>query len=85
LSEREFLLYTLLAERIGTPVSRDEILRRVWGGERDTRSASNVVDVYVRYLRLKLSRVAPHLVIEAVRYVGYQLSLRAVRTADPSD
>ncbi len=49
-------------------LSRDQILDAVWGGDFDT--ASNVVDVYVGYLRAKLGEPR---VIQTVRGVGYVL------------
>jgi DNA-binding response OmpR family regulator len=48
LSDREFLLYDLLAQRFGTVVPRTEILNRIWGRDSSEAAASNIVDVYVR-------------------------------------
>jgi DNA-binding response OmpR family regulator len=73
LSDREFLLYDILSQRFGTVVPRAEILSRIWGRGPDAESVSNIVDVYVRYLRVKLGKVAPTLVITTVRHVGYVL------------
>jgi DNA-binding response OmpR family regulator len=76
LSDREFLLYDILAQRFGTVVHRAEILSRIWGRGSGNEPSSNIVDVYVRYLRVKLAKVAPSLVITTVRHVGYVLERR---------
>jgi DNA-binding response OmpR family regulator len=75
LSDREAMLYDMLAQHFGRVVPRAEILSRIWGRDSDTPS-SNIVDVYVRYLRVKLAKVAPSLVITTVRHVGYVLERR---------
>lgn len=78
LSQREFLLLDLLLKHRGEVLSRGRILDRVWGMAHDP--TSNVVDVYVRYLRAKLD--APDAdpqsggsVIETHRGKGYRLKL----------
>jgi DNA-binding response OmpR family regulator len=76
LSDREFLLYDILSHRFGTVVPRSEILSRIWGRDGEQEPTSNIVDVYVRYLRVKLAKVAPALVITTVRHVGYVLEHR---------
>jgi DNA-binding response OmpR family regulator len=68
LTAREFALLTFLLENKDRPVTRDEIVNAVW--EHDPETFSNVVDVYVRYLRAKLGE--PRL-IHTVRGVGYML------------
>ncbi len=67
----ESRLYALFARRFGDALSREEILRVVWDRSMRNAKTSNIVDVYVRYLRVKLERVAPHLKIVTVRDVGY--------------
>ncbi|GAA1167096.1 response regulator transcription factor [Ornithinimicrobium humiphilum] len=66
LSAREFALARTLMEHAGQALSRDQLLDRVWGFE--VTGASNVVDVYVRYLRTKLGSSR----ITTVRGVGYR-------------
>ena len=66
LSAREFALAETFLRNAGTALSREQLLSRVWGYDFDP--ASNVVDVYVRYLRTKLG---PEL-ISTVRGVGYR-------------
>ena len=72
LGDREGQVRLLLEDGLalgGDPQPRAELRERVWGGDYDT--ASNVVDVYVGYLRKKLDGHG-HL-IETVRGVGYRL------------
>jgi two-component system OmpR family response regulator len=67
LTPREFSLLEVLMERAGEAVTRFELLERVWDDGYEHRS--NVIDVYVGYLRDKLGAEA----IETVRGVGYRL------------
>jgi two-component system OmpR family response regulator len=76
LSPREFALLDYLMRRPGDVVRRTEILDHVWDYAYD--GTSNVVDVYVRYLRNRLHEAgAGHDVIETVRGVGYRLVVPA--------
>ena len=68
LSAREFGLLEAFLRSPGQVLSREQLLSRVWGYDFDP--GSNVVDVYVRYLRTKLG--AEH--IETVRGMGYRLA-----------
>ena len=71
LSPREFALLEFLMRNTGRTVSRSRIAEAVWNYKFDPET--NVVDVYVNYLRKKLSfagRTAP---IHTVRGVGYRL------------
>ena len=71
LSPREFALLEFLMRNAGRSVSRSRIAEAVWNYQFDPET--NVVDVYVNYLRKKLSfggRAAP---IRTVRGVGYRL------------
>ncbi len=70
MTQREFKLLRLLAERVNTAVSREEIYSKVWGysyGE-----ASNVVDVYIKNIRTKLED-KEHRLIKTVRGYGYMM------------
>jgi DNA-binding response OmpR family regulator len=67
LSAREFALAEVFLRHPGHVLSREQLLSRVWGYDFDP--GSNVVDVYVRYLRRKLGAD----VIETVRGMGYRL------------
>jgi DNA-binding response OmpR family regulator len=70
LTAREFALLETFLRHPGQVLSREQVLSRVWGLDFDPES--NVVDVYVRYLRRKLGGE----VIETVRGMGYRLTAR---------
>jgi two-component system response regulator MprA len=74
LTAREYQLLLLLLERRGQVVSRDLIQRRVWNDDRGC--TSNVIEVYVRYLRQKLEQEGEKRLIHTVRGRGYCLSER---------
>ena len=63
----EFDLLVLLIKNSGDVVTKDTILDEVWGYEKSV--STNVVEVYIRYLRNKL----PDIKIETVRGIGYRL------------
>lgn len=67
LSPREFSMARMFLENPGQVLTRDQLLSRVWGY--DYEGASNVVDVYLRYLRNKLGAEK----FLTVRGVGYRL------------
>ena len=71
LSPREFALVELFMRRPGDVLSRSAILDHVWEYAYD--GTSNVVDVYVGYLRRRLAEAGAHDIIETVRGVGYRL------------
>lgn len=71
LSATEFSLLEYLVRNAGTVLSRDRIEAHVWGN--DWGSATNVVDVYVGYLRRKLGDDPSRRLIHTVRGVGYVL------------
>ena len=73
LTTREYQLLALLDEHRGTPVSREEAALRIWGEHTDT----NVVDVYIRYLRQKLDERFDARYILTIRGKGYQLKAPA--------
>lgn len=68
LSEREFTLLETLVRHRGQVMSREQLLDHVWGYNYDP--GSNIVDVYVGYLRKKLASD----VIATVRGIGYQFT-----------
>jgi two-component system, OmpR family, copper resistance phosphate regulon response regulator CusR len=68
LSAREFALAEVFLRNPGQVLSREQLLSHVWGYDFDP--ASNVVDVYVRYLRKKLGADR----IQTVRGMGYRLA-----------
>jgi DNA-binding response OmpR family regulator len=67
LSARQFELLEVLVRSAGTILSRDQLLERVWGLSFDP--GTNVVDVYIGYLRRKIGAGR----IETVRNRGYRL------------
>jgi DNA-binding response OmpR family regulator len=71
LSTTEFELLAYLLRNRGRVLGRDQILRAVWGYDYDP--GTNVVDVYVGYLRRKLRNGAGRPPIVTVRSVGYRL------------
>ncbi|AJC74063.1 transcriptional regulator [Pseudothermotoga hypogea DSM 11164 = NBRC 106472] len=75
LSRREFDLLELFMRDPNVVFSREEILERVWGNERETKS--NVVDVYVLYLRSKLKPFGYDKFLESVPGIGYRLRTEA--------
>ncbi|MFW6186449.1 MAG: response regulator transcription factor [Actinomycetota bacterium] len=68
LSAREFAVAKAFLENPGQVLTREQLLNKVWGYEFE--GSSNVVDVYVRYLRTKLGAER----IVTVRGVGYRLA-----------
>lgn len=76
LSAREFALAETFLRNPGQVLSREQLLGNVWGYDFDP--GSNVVDVYVRYLRRKVGAQR----IQTVRGVGYRL-LEAAATDSP--
>jgi len=77
LSPREYDLLEILARNRGRVVSRDLIWEHLYGGRR--RGGSNVIDVYIRYLRRKLDDGFDRPLIRTVRGLGYQLGASAAR------
>jgi two-component system, OmpR family, response regulator len=71
LSSREFALLELLMRRAGLTLSRLQLIEGAWDIAFEARS--NVVDVYIRYLREKIDRPFGRASIETVRGVGYRL------------
>jgi DNA-binding response OmpR family regulator len=71
-SPREFALLEVLVGRAGTVVTKDELLRAVWGDEQ--AATRNVVEVYVGYVRRKLEAVGAGALVRTVRGHGYLAS-----------
>jgi DNA-binding response OmpR family regulator len=70
LSSREFALLEYFMRHLGQVLSREQILSAVWRFDFDPKS--NVIDVYVRYLRRKLDLPGQPSLITAVRGAGYR-------------
>ena len=71
LSTKEFALLELFLRRAGEALSRVQLLDGAW--DMSFESRSNVIDVYVRYLREKIDRPFGRQAIETVRGIGYRL------------
>jgi len=72
LTTKEFSLLEYLMRNAGRQVSRGMIIEHVWNLTCDT--TTNVVDVYINYLRRKVDDGHPRKLIHTVRGVGYELS-----------
>lgn len=70
LSGREYSLLEYLIYRAGQVVTRDQLREHVWG---DADVWSNVVDVYIGYLRQKIDADSEQPLIHTVRGIGYTL------------
>jgi len=71
LSSKEFALLEVFMRRPGQALSRLQLLEGAWDLAYESRS--NLVDVYVRYLREKIDRPFGRQSLETVRHVGYRL------------
>lgn len=69
LTGREFSLLQVLMENKDIVLTRDVLMERVWGY--DYLGETNVVDVYIRYLRAKIGEKAGQQLIHTVRGLGY--------------
>ena len=69
LTKREYELLLILMENINVVLSRDVLLNKVWGYEIEVET--NVVDVYIRYLRNKIDVSGEDSYIQTVRGTGY--------------
>jgi DNA-binding response OmpR family regulator len=75
LTAREFELLAYLMRHPGQVLSRTQILNSVWGYDHDP--GTNVLDVYMSYLRSKLRSESGEAPIETVRNAGYRLAVRS--------
>ncbi|MGM0803832.1 MAG: response regulator transcription factor [Bacillota bacterium] len=71
LTPREFDLLVYLIRNKNQVLNRDQILSKVWGY--DYYGDTNVVDVYIRYLRKKIDSTFSHPYIHTIRGVGYTM------------
>lgn len=76
LSSREYSLLTYLMKNAGRCVTRAMIMEHVWTLAFDT--PTNVVDVYINYLRSKIDQGFEHKLIRTMRGVGYQIERRTI-------
>lgn len=73
LTAKEFNLLEYLLQKAGKRVTRTMIMEKVWGVAFDT--STNVVDVYINYLRKKVDEGRSPRLIHTIRGVGYELSV----------
>ena len=71
LSSKEYSLLRYLMQNAGIVLSREKLETHVW--DYDYSGGSNVIDVYIRYLRRKIDEGEPHKLIHTVRGHGYVL------------
>jgi DNA-binding response OmpR family regulator len=71
LTKREYDLLTTLMKNVNDVVTREQLVQNVWGYEEGTET--NVVDVYIRYLRNKLDKNGKDSYIQTVRGLGYMM------------
>jgi two-component system OmpR family response regulator len=74
LTVREFALLQFLAQRAGEVVSREQLLEHVWDSTEE--GSTNVVDVYIGYLRNKVDRPFRGKIIRTVRGIGFMLEAK---------
>lgn len=71
LTKKEFEILEYLLKNKNKIISRDEILKVLW--ETNTYEKSNIVDVYINYIRVKLSIVGERDIIKTIRGIGYTI------------
>jgi DNA-binding response OmpR family regulator len=71
LSPKEFALLECLMCNAGQPVSRTAIVQQVW--KLNFETVTNVVDVYINYLRRKVDAGYERALIRTIRGFGYQI------------
>ena len=76
LSAKEFDIMRFLLQSKGNNLSKEVLLARVWGF--DSNAVENHVEVYVGFLRKKLTSIGSNVRIEAVRRLGYHLEVADV-------
>ncbi|MBQ8237591.1 MAG: response regulator transcription factor [Oscillospiraceae bacterium] len=74
LSAREFDVMRFLLQSGSRNISKETLLQKVWGF--DSNAVENHVEVYVGFLRKKLSAIGSDVKIEAVRRLGYHLEVK---------
>lgn len=71
LSAKEFAILEYMMQNAGIVLSREKLETHIWNF--DYQGASNMIDVYIRYLRIKIDRDYEPKLIHTVRGVGYML------------
>ncbi|NNJ28396.1 response regulator transcription factor [Lacrimispora defluvii] len=76
LSSKEFSILEYLIRNTGVVLSREKISQHIW--KYDYEGESNMIDVYIRYLRKKIDEGQPVKLIHTVRGVGYVLRVPGI-------
>ena len=71
LTQKEYALLEYLVRHAGMPVPREQISEHVW--KQDFDPTTNIVDVYINYLRKKIDQDEEKQLVQTVRGVGYML------------
>lgn len=71
LTPREFAILDVMMQNAGRPVSRATLLREVWN--MPAEPSTNIVDVYMKYVRDKVDRPGERRLTHTIRGVGYEL------------
>lgn len=71
LSAKEFAILEYMIQNAGIVLSREKLETHIWNY--DYQGASNMIDVYIRYLRIKIDKDYKHKLIHTVRGVGYMI------------
>jgi len=72
-THKEFQLFVHLLNHAGETLNRPDIVRAVW--KIDFDPTTNIVDVYIKHLRMKLAKAGCQDIIKTVRGAGYRLAL----------
>lgn len=71
LSAKEFAILEYMIQNAGIVLSREKLETHIWNY--DYQGASNMIDVYIRYLRIKIDKDYEHKLIHTVRGIGYMI------------
>lgn len=74
LTAKEFGLLELLINRNGSVINKDDIINKLWGFE--SEAEHNNVEVYISFLRRKLTFLKSKVTIKAIRNMGYLLEYK---------
>ena len=71
MSAKEFAILEYMMQNAGIVLTRERLEQHIWGYEYE--GISNMIDVYIRYLRIKVDKEYKEKLIHTVRGVGYVL------------
>jgi len=81
LTPKECNLLEILIRRVGTVISKESIIEKLWGYE--SEADDNHVEVYISFLRKKLAHINSRVFIRTVRGIGYALAVQPeIKTAE---